>query len=55
MWSPLEKAQRDINEIERIQKSFTNRIRGMEGLNYHQRLKELELYSLEGRRERDIS
>ena len=51
VWSPPEKAQRDINEIERIQKSFTNRIRGMEGLNYHQRLKELELYSLERRRE----
>ena len=50
--SPLEKAQREINEIERIQKSFTNRIRGMERLDYHQRLKELELYSLERRRER---
>merc|ERR1712198_395255 len=52
VWSPSEKAQGEINEIERIQKSFTNRIRGMKRLDYHQRLKELELYSLERRRER---
>ena len=52
IWSPSEKAQGEINEIERIQKSFTSRIRGMEGLDYHQRLKQLKLYSLERRRER---
>ena len=33
-------------------KSFTSRIEGMEGKNYHERLKELKLYSLERRRER---
>ena len=50
VWSPT--MQGDINELERIQKSFTNKIQGMEDLDYHQRLKELKLYSLERRRER---
>ena len=50
VWSPT--AQGDINKLERLQKSFTARIDGMENLNYHQRLKELKLYSLERRRER---
>ena len=42
--------QKEINELERVQKSFTNKIDGMENLDYHQRLKELKLYSLERRR-----
>ena len=50
VWSPT--AQGEINEIERIQKCFTSKIEGMEGLDYHQRLKKLGLYSLERRRER---
>ena len=50
VWSPT--TQGDINKIERIQKSFTSRIEGMEDRNYHQRLKELKIYSLERRRER---
>ena len=50
VWSPT--TQGDINKIERIQKSFTSRIEGLENMNYHQRLKELKLYSLERRRER---
>ena len=50
IWSPT--SQGDINKIERIQKSFTARIDGMENFNYHERLKELKLYSLERRRER---
>ena len=50
IWSPT--AQGDINKIERIQKSFTSRIEGMENSNYHERLKELKMYSLERRRER---
>ena len=44
MWSPT--TQDDINEIERLQKSFTARKDGMEKLIYHQRLKELKLYIL---------
>ena len=50
VWSPT--TQEEINKIERIQKSYTSKIDGMEGKNYHQRLKELNLYSLERRRER---
>ena len=37
---------------ERIQKSFTSKLEGMEDKNYHERLKELKMYSLERRRER---
>ena len=50
VWSPT--TQEDINKIERLQKSFTANIDGMEKFNYHERLKELKLYSLERRRER---
>ena len=50
VWSPSYK--RDISRLERIQKSFTKKIEGMEDKNYHQRLKILNLYSLERRRER---
>ena len=50
VWSP--NAQGEINAIERIQKSYSSKIDGMEGLDYHQRLKELRMYSLERRRER---
>ena len=50
VWSPTNK--QEISKIERIQKSFTNKIEGMEDMNYHQRLKSLKLYSLERRQER---
>ena len=50
IWSPT--MQGEINELERIQKAFTSKIQGMENLDYHQRLKKLNLYSLERRRER---
>ena len=50
VWSPSHK--KDISRIERIQKGYTKRIEGMEGKNYHQRLKCLNLYSMERRRER---
>ena len=45
VWSPSEQAY--INEMEKIQKAFTSRIEGMENMDYHERLRELELYSLE--------
>ena len=38
--------------VENILRSFTRRIQGLENLNYWERLKELNLYSLERRRER---
>ena len=50
VWSPW--YQKDIDKIERLQKNFTSKIEGMEKLNYHERLKKLNLYSLERRRER---
>ena len=50
VWSPS--LQKEINELERIQKTFTSKIKGLENLDYHQRLKSLKLYSLERRRER---
>ena len=37
VWSPVE--QEFINEMEDIQNIFTKKIDGMEGLNYHERLK----------------
>ena len=50
VWSPAQ--QTLINELEKIQKTFTSKIKGMEGLNYHERLKSLGMYSLERRRDR---
>ena len=50
LWNPSGSGQ--IREIENVQRSFTRRIQGLENLNYWERLKELNLYSLERRRER---
>ena len=50
VWSPSHK--KDISRLERIQKGYTKKIEGMEEKNYHQRLKCLNLYSMERRRER---
>ena len=50
VWSPV--AQKWIYELEKIQKSFTSKINSMEELDYHERLRKLNLYSLERRRER---
>merc|ERR1712074_293087 len=52
VWSPSE--QKGINDIENIQRTFTKKIEGMEELDYHQRLKELKIYSMERRRERYV-
>ena len=37
VWSPV--SQKWIYELEKIQKSFTSKINGMEELDYHERLK----------------
>ena len=50
VWSPVQ--QTYIYELEKIQKTFTSKINGMEGLDYHQRLEKLGMYSLERRRDR---
>ena len=50
VWSPIQ--QTYIAELENIQRIFTSKINGMEGLDYHERLKKLNIYSLERRRDR---
>ena len=45
-------SQKWIYELENIQKSFASKINAMEELDYHERLKKLNLYSLERRQER---
>ena len=52
IWSPH--LIKDIYEIEKIQRSFTYRIKGVKELNYWERLKELKIMSLQRRRERNI-
>lgn len=49
LWCPISKGE--IRKLERIQQSFTRKISGQNG-NYWERLKQLQLYSLERRRER---
>jgi len=49
LWSPISKA--DINKLEAIQKSFVRKIRGV-SREYETALKQLNLYSLEQRRDR---
>ena len=50
LWSP-QKAEL-INRLEDIQRSFTSRIAGMDGLDYWERLHRLRWYSQQRRRER---
>ena len=52
IWNPHQ--IQDINVIERIQRLFTNKINGMRSLNYWERLKSLNIMSLQRRRERTI-
>ena len=53
LWSPTERGK--IEKLEAVQKSFTRHITGLNGENrpcYSERLKILQIYSLERRRER---
>ena len=50
VWNPY--LQKEINMLEQIQRSFTSKLEGMSELNYYQRLKKLNIYSLERRRDR---
>ena len=50
VWSPSDIAT--IARIESIERTFTCRIHGVQELDYWERLKELNIYSLERRRER---
>ena len=50
LWSPGD--QESINKIESVQRHFTSKVMGLEGIDYWERLKILKLYSQERRRER---
>ena len=50
LWSPF--LIKYITQLEKIQRSFTKHITGMNDMPYHERLKSLGLYSLQRRRER---
>ena len=50
LWHPVQLGV--SRNLEAIQRSFTSRLRGVESLNYWERLEALKLYSLERRRER---
>ena len=52
LWTPWK--QRDVLAIESIQRTFTSKIIEVRHLNYWERLKALDLYSLERRRERYV-
>ena len=47
-WSPI--LRKDVLKLKRVQRSATKLIRGLEGLNYEERLQALDLFSLEQRR-----
>ena len=50
LWSPF--LIKHITQLEKIQRSFTKHITGMNDMPYHELLKRLGLYSLQRRRER---
>ena len=50
LWSPF--LIKHITQLEKIQRSFTKHITGMNYIPYHERLNSLGLYSLQRRRER---
>lgn len=50
LWSPWRAGEKQM--LESVQRSFTSRISGVQHLDYWGRLRELNLYSLERRRER---
>ena len=52
LWSPSD--QNSIAKLESIQRHFTSKVKGMEDKNYWDRLKDMQLYSQERRRERYI-
>ena len=52
LWNPSKIT--DIQLLESVQRTFTNRIAGLQGTDYWDRLKTLKLMSLQRRRERYI-
>ena len=52
LWSPCPNNYKNIDLLEGTQRAFTRHISGMEGLDYGQRLKALNMYSVQRRHER---
>ena len=52
LWSPTDRNIALVRQLESAQRSFTRRIAGMSDLDYWTRLKRLNMFSLERRRER---
>ena len=52
LWNPSK--QEDIITLESVQRNFTSRIAGLSDYSYHERLKRLNILSLQRRRERFI-
>ena len=52
VWNPYK--MKNISAVEQIQRTFTSKIRGIKHLNYWERLAELNILSLQRRRERLI-
>ena len=50
VWSPYK--LQEISMLESVQRYYTSKLEGMENLNYYQRLKKLNLYSCQRRRDR---
>lgn len=50
LWAPVKIGE--MQEVEGIQRTFTSRIKGMDQLNYWERLEDLKLYSIDRRFER---
>jgi len=49
-WSPHYKKDKEL--LEKVQRKFTTMIKGMKGTSYEERLRKLNLWSLEERRNR---
>ena len=52
LWSPCPTDIKNIDLLEQTLRTFTREIDGMEGLDYAERLKKLEMYSVQRRHER---
>ena len=50
IWNPYKR--KDIEAIEKVQRNFTKKLHNLQDMNYYERMKYLQIYSMERRRER---